>query len=151
MKISSPVFSDGGTIPARYSAFGDNMSPPLCFHDVPIGARSLALVLDDPDAPRGLFTHWIVFNLDPMTEGIKQASHLPGTRDGKNDRQATGYFGPRPPDGEHRYFFHLYALNKKLELPNGVGRTDFDRALEGAVIEEAQLMGRFATPAGAKV
>jgi len=149
MEIESTAFAQGETIPHRYSAYGDNMSPPLRFHNVPFGARNLALVLDDPDAPRGLFTHWIVFNLDPMIEGLKQGCHVSTPREGNNDHKTLGYFGPRPPDGEHRYIFHLYALNKMLTLPNGATRAEFDQAIQGAVIEEAQLLGRFAAPAEA--
>ncbi|HEU5079114.1 MAG TPA: YbhB/YbcL family Raf kinase inhibitor-like protein [Opitutaceae bacterium] len=150
MKIESSAFAEGDFIPARYSAYGENMSPPLHFRDVPFGTRSLALVLDDPDTSHGLFTHWIVFNLDPMTEGLKQGCRVSASREGNNDRKTIGYFGPRPPDGEHRYFFHLYALNKSLDLPNGISRARFDEAIRGYVIEEAKLMGRFATPAEVK-
>ena len=146
MKIESPAFAPGEHIPETYSRFGNNKNPPLVFREVPAQARSLALVVDDPDAPKGTFTHWIIFNLAPTIGGLKEGSLPDHAIEGKNDWLETGYGGPRPPDGEHRYFFKLYALDRKLELPSGVGRVRLDEALRGRVIAQAELMGRFATP-----
>lgn len=146
MKIESPAFAHGAPIPEPYTRFGENHSPPLVFRDVPAKARSLALIVDDPDAPHGTFTHWIVFNLDPMVEGLKEGCHVADAREGNNDWKELGYGGPRPPDGEHRYYFRLYALDQKLDLPNGAARAEVDRALRGHVVAEAEWMGRFATP-----
>lgn len=150
MKIESPAFTHGAHIPETYTRFGENQSPPLVFREVPANARSLALIVDDPDAPRGTFTHWIVFNLDPTIEGLKENSRPADGREGNNDWQELGYGGPRPPDGEHRYFFKLYALDRKLDVPSGAGRAQIDNALRGHIIAEAELIGRFATPVQAE-
>jgi Raf kinase inhibitor-like YbhB/YbcL family protein len=146
MKISSPVFGHGDSIPPRYSRDGDNFSPPLQFEGVPPEARSLVLIADDPDAPHGTFTHWVVFNVDPHTSVIEE-NHLPEeVRFGLNDWEEAGYGGPRPPDGEHRYYFKLYALDELLSLPTGIQRRDLERAMETHVVANAELMGRFAAP-----
>jgi Raf kinase inhibitor-like YbhB/YbcL family protein len=146
MKIESPAFAPGAHIPEPYSRFGENRSPPLTFSDVPAQAKSLALFVDDPDASKGTFTHWIVFNLEPTTEGLKEGAPIKNALEGKNGWGEARYGGPRPPDGEHRYFFRLYALDRKLDCANGCERAEIDRALRGHVVAEAELMGRFATP-----
>jgi Raf kinase inhibitor-like YbhB/YbcL family protein len=150
MKIESPAFQSGEHIPEIYSRYGDNKNPPLVFRDVPAEARSLAVIVDDPDAPKGIFTHWIIFDLDPTTEGL--AENFVGNvgRQGSNGWQEVGYGGPRPPDGEHRNYVRLYALDRKLNLPNGAGRAQFEQALRGRVVAEAELMGKFATPVQAE-
>src|SRR3954452_1448426 len=146
MRVTSPAFRDGEQIPSQYSRYGDDKSPPLQIEGVPMAARSLVLIVDDPDAPRGLFTHWIVFNLSPKTTEIRE-DHAPETpaRQGANGWGETQYGGPRPPSGEHRYFFHLFALDTVLNLPRGTSRADIDRSIEGHVIAEAQLIGRFSS------
>lgn len=146
MKIESSAFSNGAHIPHAYSRYGDDKSPPLMFKDVPPNARSLALIVDDPDAPHGTFTHWLVFNLEPTTEGLRENCRVMDARQGNNDWKEMGYGGPRPPEGEHRYFFRFFALDRKLDLPNGASRAEIDGAMRGHVLAEAQLMGRFATP-----
>lgn len=150
MKIESPAFAHGAHIPEPYTRFGENQSPPLSFRDVPPQAKSLALIVDDPDAPRGTFTHWIVFNLPPTTAGLKENARPTDGTEGNNDWKELGYGGPRPPDGEHRYFFKLYALDRKLDAPSGASRATIDAALRGHIIAEAELMGRFATPVQAE-
>src|SRR5882762_7399525 len=147
MRISSLAFRDGEHIPQQYSRYGDDKSPPLRFEGVPANAESLLLIMDDPDASRGLFTHWVVFDIDPKTAEIDE-DHAPETpaRQGKNSWDETQYGGPRPPSGEHRYFFRLYALNMKLNLPRGSDRERVENAMEGHVIAEAELMGRYAAP-----
>lgn len=150
MKIESPAFAQGEPIPTQHSRFGENKSPPLRFRDVPTQARSLVLIVDDPDAPNGLFTHWIVFNLDPTVEGLDEDWQVTNAREGNNSWNELGYGGPRPPNGEHRYFFRLHALDQKLDLPSGAARAEIDRALRGHVIAQAELMGRFATPVQAE-
>lgn len=144
MKISSPAFEHGESIPPRYSRDGDNLSPPLRFEDVPPETRSLVLILDDPDAPRGTFTHWVVFNIDPHSAIFSENAPPAQVRFGLNDWEEAGYGGPRPPDGEHRYYFKLYALDDLLSLPTGALRRDLERAMETHVIANAELMGRFA-------
>lgn len=150
MKIESTAFAPGDHIPNIYTQFGENLSPALFFHNIPPGTQSLALIADDPDAPKGLFTHWIVFNLDPTVDGLPQNVLIPDSvhaTQGTNDAGTIGYIGPRPPSGEHHYHFHLYALDAKLDLPSGAKRAEIDRALRGHIITEAQLTGLFATPA----
>lgn len=143
MKISSSAFEHGGSIPARYSRDGDNLSPPLHFENVPAEARSLVLIMDDPDAPRGTFTHWFIFNIDPHVPAFLENQLPEDVRFGLNDWEEPGYGGPRPPDGEHRYFFRLYALDNLLSLPTGAQRRDLERAMESHVVANAELMGRF--------
>lgn len=146
MKLRSSEFEDGGVIPERFTQYGDNRSPPLDFIDVPPEAHSLALIMDDPDAPRGTYTHLVAFNIDANTKGFRE-NHIPkDVRLGRNDAGQAAYAGPRPPDGEHRYFFRLYALDKRLDLPHGARRADVEGAMVGHVLAEAEWMGRYATP-----
>jgi hypothetical protein len=147
MKIESSAFKNGASIPPRYAKQGDNVSPPLSISGVPPEARSLVLIMDDPDAPRGLFTHWVVFNIPPVAWFAE--NEVPkGARVGKNSWGEAGYGGPQPPDREHRYFFRLYALDRMLDLPKGASREQVEAAMKGHVIAQAEWMGRFA-PQGA--
>ena len=148
MKLTSPAFSEGALIPAQYTCAGDDFSPPLAWSDLPAGAKSLALIADDPDAPVGTWVHWVAFNL-PVTagglpEGIKDAKQLPGGgTQGTNSWRRIGYGGPCPPSGTHRYFFKLYALDTTLSLGNSATAKDLQAAMKGHILAEAQLMGRF--------
>jgi Raf kinase inhibitor-like YbhB/YbcL family protein len=146
MKIKSSAFENGGVIPHRYSRYGEERTPPLDFVDVPPEARSLVLIMDDPDAPSGLFTHWIVFNIDGNASGFRDNRVPDDVRFGENSWGESAYGGPRPPNGEHRYFLRLYALDARLDLPQGVHRAQLERAMEGRVLAKAELMGRYATP-----
>ena len=153
MRITSLAFRDGEHIPQQYSRYGQDKSPPLHIEGVPENAEGLVLIMDDPDAPRGTFTHWIVFDLDPKTEEIEE-NHAPrNARQGTNDWGQTEYGGPKPPSasGEHRYFFRLYALDEKIDLPRGSSRGEIENAMHDHVIDRAELMGRYAAavPAGA--
>jgi Raf kinase inhibitor-like YbhB/YbcL family protein len=148
LKLSSKAFDHGGAVPDVYSKKGGNVSPPLAWTGVPENTRSLALIVDDPDAPSGLFTHWIVYGIDPATmnlpEHVPARKKLPdGAQQGENGFGERGYGGPQPPRGAHRYFFHLYALDTDMDLPAGLSREELDSAIDGHVIEEAQLMGRY--------
>ena len=143
LKVSSPAFAPGGDIPAQFSCKGDNMNPPLEIHGLPSGAKSLVLILDDPDAPGGLFTHWIVWNIDPSTSGIAQKSVPGGGVEGTNDFGKKGYGGPCPPSGTHRYVFHVFALDQKLDLHAGAKRAVLDKAIAGHVVARGELTGRF--------
>jgi hypothetical protein len=143
MRITSPAFEDGGTIPDQYSKEGGNQRPPLRFEDVPSSAQSLALVVDDPDAPQGTFTHWLAYNILPAAREIGDDT-LATIQQACNDYGQTGYGGPKPPSGEHRYFFKLYALDDRLLLQRGASRLDMEEAMLGHVIAEAEYMGRFA-------
>jgi Raf kinase inhibitor-like YbhB/YbcL family protein len=146
MKITSPEFDHGGVIPERFSQNGLNHSPPLDFVDVPAAAKSLVLIMDDPDAPRGRFTHWIVFNIDPTARGFSEDGLPDGIRCGRNDAGEAGYAGPKPPDREHRYFLKLYALDTRLAVLDGSTRSDVEDAMNGHIVAEAELMGRYAPP-----
>jgi Raf kinase inhibitor-like YbhB/YbcL family protein len=148
MKLISSAFADGELIAPKYTCDGHNVSPPLEWTDVPEGARSLALIVDDPDAPKGLFVHWLIYAISPtekgLTEGvgIEQAS-AGGAVQGKNGFGKMGYGGPCPPSGVHRYYFHLHALNTNLTLPPGASRKELETSMKGHVIGEARLMGRY--------
>ncbi|PTY06235.1 YbhB/YbcL family Raf kinase inhibitor-like protein [Opitutaceae bacterium EW11] len=146
MRISSPAFQHGEPIPEKYSRAGDDRTPPLEFEGAPPEARSLVLVMDDPDTSHGTFTHWIVFNIDPATRGFRENDAPEEVRFGCNDWGEADYGGPRPPNGEHRYFFRLYALDCRLTLPNGASRRELEQAMEGHVVANAETMGTFAAP-----
>ena len=148
MKLTSRGFQQEGMIPEKYSKDGGNISPPLAWSDVPKGIKSLALIVDDPDAPSGVFVHWLLYGIPPaiteLDEGVPATVTLPnGARQGRNGFGDLGYGGPQPPSGTHRYFFHLYALDYELPLRAGASREEIDRAIQGHTIEKAELMGRF--------
>lgn len=144
MKISSSSFQEGGSIPKQFSKTGGDKSPALQFEDVPEEAKSLVLIMDDPDAPSGTFTHWILFNVSPRTKEIHEDAPPVMATQGRNDYGDIGYGGPKPPSGEHRYFFKLYALDSVLSLARGARRKEIDEAIEGHILDEAELMGRYA-------
>lgn len=147
MNLTSPAFKDGGAIPAKYSCDGEGVSPPLAWTGVPAGAQALALIVEDPDAPSGVFTHWVVFNIPPTADGLSEnASHegMPaGAKQGRNSMGRTGWFGPCPPSGAHHYVFHLYAVNVAFELKAGAERSDVDNVTRGHVLAEAKLTGLY--------
>jgi Raf kinase inhibitor-like YbhB/YbcL family protein len=143
MKITSQAFSDGGKIPDKYTMYGDNVIPPLHLEDVPEKARSLALVVEDPDAPKGTFNHWILFNMDPRTRDIKENCVPVMATQGRNDFGEVEYDGPKPPSGEHRYFFKAYALDAMLPLTRGTRRQDLEREMKDHVLDRATLMAKY--------
>ena len=148
MNIMSPAFVHGDPIPKMYSCDGRDIPPRLSWSDVPTGARSLVLIMEDPDAPKGLWVHWVLFNMPPDTEGlaegITEEDLPPGTRQGINSWKRTGYGGPCPPDREHRYYFRLFALDTVLEaLAEGTTREALLQAMQGHILAAAELMGRF--------
>ena len=143
MKITSSSFQEGGIIPEKFSKNGQNISPELRIDGAPADAKSFALIVDDPDAPVGLFTHWLVWNIDPKTSEISEGSPPGGAVQGKNDFGEMGYGGPQPPSGTHRYFFKVFALNTTLDLKPGAKRHEVDAAMKGHVIAQGQLMGRY--------
>jgi hypothetical protein len=148
MKLTSSAFPDGGLIPDKYSKDGGNISPPLSWTGVPNATKSLALIMDDPDAPSGTFVHWLVYGIPrtvkELQEGLPPTPTLAnGARQGRNGFGDLGYGGPQPPSGTHRYIFHLYALDIELDLPAGASREELQRAINDDIIEEAQLMGRY--------
>jgi Raf kinase inhibitor-like YbhB/YbcL family protein len=144
MKISSPVFKDGEKIPEVYARGGADKSPPLHLDEVPEKAKSVALIVDDPDAPRGTFNHWLLFNMSPNIHEIHEGSAPVMATQGQNDWGEASYGGPKPPSGEHRYFFKAFALDTILPLSHGAKRDEIEKAMSGHVIDEATLMGRYA-------
>jgi Raf kinase inhibitor-like YbhB/YbcL family protein len=142
MKITSSAFQEGASIPSKFSCDGANTSPPLQIADVPLGAKSLALIVDDPDAPSGLFTHWTVWNISPQINAIAEGSAPKGVL-GTNDFGKSGYGGPCPPSGTHRYYFKIFALDRELDLPFGAKRGQLDEAMKGHIVAQGELMGRY--------
>jgi Raf kinase inhibitor-like YbhB/YbcL family protein len=148
IKITSSAFEEGGMIPKRYTCDGEDVSPPLAWTAVPHGTKSLALICDDPDAPMGTWVHWVLFNI-PADTGQFPAN-LPtdkvlesGARHGVNDFRKSGYGGPCPPSGTHRYYFKLYALDTQLDLGPGATKAQLMDAMEGHILAQGQLMGRY--------
>ena len=142
MKITSSAFQEGGNIPSKFSCDGGNTSPPLQISNVPPEAKSLVLIVDDPDAPSGLFTHWAVWNISPQTNTVAEGRTPKGVQ-GTNDFGRSGYGGPCPPSGMHRYYFKIFALDRELDLPFGAKRSQLDAALKGHAIAQGELMGRY--------
>ena len=143
MKITSPSFQESAFVPSKYTCDGDNISPPLTISDIPADAKSLVLIVDDPDAPVGTFVHWLVWNIPPHVSEIKEGNLPEGSVEGTNDFGKSEYGGPCPPSGTHRYFFRLYALNQELNLPEGARREELEKAMGGKIIQTAELVGRY--------
>ena len=143
MRISTHAFSERRPIPERFTADGKNINPPLAISGVPKDAKSLVLIVDDPDAPMGVWNHWLVWNIEPDAAFINEDSVPRGAVVGRNDAGTAEYVGPSPPSGTHRYFFRLYALDTKLGLPAGAGRSDLDAAMHGHILARAELLGRY--------
>jgi Raf kinase inhibitor-like YbhB/YbcL family protein len=148
IKLTSAAFQEGGVIPKAYTCDGANISPLLMWDGVPDRAKTLALIADDPDAPGKTWVHWIVFNLPASVRELRenvaaQASITGGGMQGTNDFPKVGYGGPCPPEGTHRYFFKLYALDTELTLDAKTTKEQLLKAMEGHVIAEGQLMGRY--------
>lgn len=142
MKISSPSFEHNMTIPEKYTCQGENVSPPLIFKDIPAGTVSLALIMDDPDAPKGTFDHWIVFDMLPSIDGVEEGER--GLKTGINSYLVNEYKGPCPPPGTpHRYFFKLYALDTFLNLPDTTTKKALEGAMQGHILSQSQLIGIF--------
>ncbi|MHC4111975.1 MAG: YbhB/YbcL family Raf kinase inhibitor-like protein [Planctomycetota bacterium] len=146
--ITSSAFEEGGLIPPKYTCDDDDISPPFQWDAVPEGTKSIALISDDPDTPMGTWVHWVMFNLPADTrelqENIPKDEILPnGTRQGISDFQRIGYGGPCPPSGTHRYFFKIYALDTELDLAAGAAKSDLLNAMEGHILAEGQLMGKY--------
>lgn len=148
IKITSGAFEDGGIIPSKYTCDGEDISPPLHWEAVPDGTVSIAVISDDPDAPMGTWVHWVLFNLPPDTKELKEnfpddETLADGTRQGITDFGATGYGGPCPPSGTHRYFFKIYALDKKIDVAAIVDKAKLLQEMEGHIIGQGQLMGKY--------
>jgi Raf kinase inhibitor-like YbhB/YbcL family protein len=143
LKITSSAFENGQPIPKKYSCDGEGISPPIYISGVRADAKSLALVVDDPDAKiAGGFTHWLKFNVPPANVRASEGADIGGI-DGKNSSGEIGYVSPCPPSGSHRYFFKVYALDVELELLSGASKTDIEKAMEGHILDAAELMGTY--------
>lgn len=147
MVLTSDAFHHEHSIPSKYTCDGENINPPLKIDEVPEGAKSLVLIMDDPDVPSSVrednnWDHWLVWNIPPNTEMIAENSAPPGTV-GRNTGGKYAYGGPCPPDREHRYFFKLYALDKELDLESDATKADIEKAMNGSILSEAVLMGTY--------
>jgi Raf kinase inhibitor-like YbhB/YbcL family protein len=148
IQVSSPAFQEGGMIPAKYTCDGNDTSPPLHWEPVPEGTQSIALICDDPDAPGGMWVHWVMWNVPPaareLAENVPAKPELPdGSRQGISDFRRPGYGGPCPPSGVHRYYFKVYALDAILDLPSSTRKADLLKAMKGHILAEGQLMGKY--------
>lgn len=150
-QLTSRAFKEGEMIPPHYTADGEDVSPPLEWKDPPDGTKSFTLICDDPDAPGGTFTHWVMYNIPPSVVLFPEAfpplkSLQNGIRQGTNDFGSIGYGGPAPPSGVHRYYFKLYALSAVLEMGDGAKKAQVEKILQRRVLGEAQLMGKYQRP-----
>ena len=147
MQLTSPAFTHDSSIPARYTCDGDNVNPPLVIAGVPEQAVSLVLIMDDPDVPRhlradGMWDHWVVYNIPPGARAVAENAEPPGVP-GLGTAGNRTYYGPCPPDREHRYFFKLFALDCELELAAGASKDQVEEAMAGHILAQAELMGRY--------
>ena len=140
LTITSTAFKAEGAIPVKYTCDGESVSPPLHVDGIPQGAISLAIIAEDPDAPKGTFHHWLVWNADPVA-GIAEGGR-PGIS-GRNGKGETGYTGPCPPTGSHRYYLYVFALDTDIDLPEGVTKDDLDADIEGHLLAKGSLMERY--------
>ncbi|MBF0559307.1 MAG: YbhB/YbcL family Raf kinase inhibitor-like protein [Nitrospirae bacterium] len=141
--LSSTAFQNNGSIPSKYTCDGSDINPPLAIENIPSGTKSLALIVDDPDAPMGTWVHWLVWNIAPNTNVIKENDVPKGALLGLNDFRKQPYGGPCPPSGTHRYFFKLYALDTTLGLPAGAKKADIEKAMKGHVLAQTQIIGLY--------
>jgi hypothetical protein len=148
IRVTSPAFQDGQRIPKQYTCDGDDISPPLSWELIPDETKSIALIVDDPDAPGGTYVHWVVYDVPADVQGLPE--DLPrdkafpvGGEQGVNSSNELGYTGPCPPSGTHRYFFKVYALDDKTNLPPGETKAKLLKALQGHILAQGQIMGRY--------
>ncbi len=143
IKIASPVFNNGQSIPKKYTCKGQGINPPLTIDGVPTNSKSLVLIVDDPDAPSGTFTHWLVWNIDLNLKEIKENSVPTNGIQGTNDFGENKYGAPCPPFGTHRYYFRIYALDTKLNLQQTTKRSGLEEAIKNHMLENGELMGKY--------
>lgn len=143
MKITSPAFSEGASIPAVFTCQGQNINPELDFNDVPANTETLALIMDDPDAPMGTFVHWVLWNIPKEINKIPQSGVPAGAQEGSNGSGKRGYAGPCPPSGTHHYHFKLYALDTGLTLDPATGKAQLEQAMQGHILDQAELIGLY--------
>jgi Raf kinase inhibitor-like YbhB/YbcL family protein len=142
MKLSSKEFGPDESIPKKFTCQGEDVSPELTVAEVPEAANALALLMEDPDAPGKTFDHWVAYDIPPETRTFPEGGR-PGTQ-GTNDFGKAGYGGPCPPSGEHRYVFTVFALDERLDLPEGLGKNDLQRVMDGHILDRAELIGLYA-------
>jgi len=140
MKITSPEFAHNTSIPKKFTCEGQDINPPLVISDIPSEAKSLTLIVDDPDAPMGTWVHWVAYNI-PIIKRIEESS-VPGVQ-GVNNAGTKNYHGPCPPSGTHRYFFKLYALDTALNLAEGASKGAVEKAMQGHILDKAELIGLY--------
>lgn len=143
MKIFSPNFENGGEIPIKFTCKGENINPELVIENIPAETKSLALIMDDPDAPRGIFSHWIAWNINPKINTIGENSTPINAVVGINSANENKYHGPCPPSGTHRYFFKIFALNSKINLDFNTNKEILEKTIKNYIIEQAELIGLF--------
>lgn len=141
--VTSPAFSEGKMIPPKYTCDGPGMRPELNFSGIPAKAKSLAIIVDDPDAPRGNFNHWIAWNIDPKISKLAESTFPEGGVQGINDAGKDNFVGPCPPSGTHRYYFKAYALDVILDIPSSAKKNRLWEAMKGHITAEGQLMGKY--------
>lgn len=148
MEIKSPAFKSGEMMLPKHTCDDGNFSPPLSWSGIPKEAKSLALICDDPDAPMGTWVHWVIYNMPPLSKGLQEGvlpveSFAHDTKQGITDFKTIGYGGPCPPSGVHRYFFKLYALDSKLNLPGGATKKELLAAMKGHILAQAEMIGKY--------
>jgi len=143
LTLTSDAFANGQSIPAKYSCVGKNISPALSWNESPVGTKSFALIVDDPDAPMGTWVHWVLFNIPASTQSLQENADSSAMTAGKNSSGNTRYDGPCPPSGTHRYFFKLYALDSTLSLSPGATKEQVLKEMEGHILAQGELMGTF--------
>ncbi len=147
MKIQSSAFKEWEKIPSKFTCDGENVSPQLSWSDFPSNTKTFSLIVDDPDAPSGTFVHWVVYNIPSdvtsLPEGTTSQNLPAGAKQGTNHFGDNDYGGPCPPSGTHRYYFKLYALDSEVQLKSGAGKKDLLKAMEGHILAESQLMGKY--------
>jgi Raf kinase inhibitor-like YbhB/YbcL family protein len=143
MNIQSSAFQHNQFIPSKYACEGEDINPPLSISDVPAGAKSLALIMDDPDAPMATWVHWLVWNINIATTEILENTVPQGAVEGDTSWNRPGYGGPCPPSGTHRYFFKLYALDTTLDLVSGADKSQLEAAMEGHIVAQAEFIGLY--------
>jgi Raf kinase inhibitor-like YbhB/YbcL family protein len=140
LTIYTPAFQPGGMIDPKYTCDGNRVNPPLQINNIPEGTQSLALIVEDPDAPSGTYDHWVVWNIEPTSQ-IEEKSN-PGTS-GNNSAGRTGYYPPCPPSGTHRYYFHVFAVDTMLDLSQGESKTKLQQAMKGHILAKGTIMGKY--------
>ncbi len=143
LTISSPAFGHNGNIPSKYTCDGKDLNPPLAIRNVPPGAKSLVLIVDDPDAPAGTWVHWLLWNIAPDAAEIREDSVPKGAIQGINDFRKHAYGGPCPPSGTHRYFFKLYALDGLLNIGPNSQKAELEKAMQGHILSQTEIIGLY--------